>query len=309
MSQSDQQAADRREQQIRVLEAAVTAGVVGILTRRLESIASGLTRAPVDVSRAIWARQIAAGQLSTLRVDLAGQVLRFLPRAAELGAQHVDAPLPEWFDPSADSTIVQALERADATVQARVQAVAVEVLASPLASTTQAEALAGRVTAAARAADTAVGDVVARTVATGAVTAARAANLDVTWWTEPGACLSCTSMAGSTPGDDGLFRPVRTFAPRIIPWLPAGIASCPAHSGCRCHVAAATPGLADALRREAEREVAKGESAYDSLPSRLKAVDRLLAARTSRIPKSVRERAAHDRARGAFSRPQPRSAA
>jgi hypothetical protein len=325
----DQQDADRRETQIRVLEAAVTAAVLAALLRRLHWITSTLTTGHRDVSRVVDARQHAAGQLSTLRVDLAPQVLRFLPRAAELGAQHVDAPLPAWFDPAAVPSIVQALERADATVQARVQQVATQVLAAPLPVDTEpavvvgpgvwvprtspprasGESLADRVTAVGAVAAAAVGDVVARTVATGAVTAAAAAGTPVTWWTEPGACLSCQSMAGSTPGEDGLFRPVRIFAPRIIPWLPEGIEGPPAHGSCRCHCAPATPGLVDALRREAEREVARGESVYDSLPARLKAVDRLLAARSSRIPKSVRERAARDRARGGFSHRNPRSAA
>lgn len=323
MLAQDQQDADRRETQIRVLEAAVTAAVLAALLRRLHWITSTLTTGHRDVSRVVDARQYAAGQLSAIRVDLGPQVMRFLPRAAELGAQHVDAPLPAWWTPAADPGLIEAVQRADATVQAKVQQVAAQVLTAPLPTEgavivgprawtpvrASGETLAERVAAVGAAASSAVGDVVARAVSVGAVAAASAAGVGLCWYTERGSCLSCASMAGATQGDDGLFRPVRVFAPRIIPWLPAGVASCPAHGGCRCHLAPATPGLADALRREAEREVARGESEYDSLPARLRAVDRLLAGRTSRIPKSVRERAATDRARGSFSRPRPRTAA
>jgi len=317
----DQRDADRRETQIRVLEAAVTGAVLAAFLQRLHWVTSTVTAGHRDVSRVVDARQYAAGQLSAMRVDI-GQVARFLPRAAELGAQHADAPLPSWWAPEVDPGLVEAIQRAEATVQAKVQQVAAQVLTAPLPAETvtvgprawtpvraSGETLADRVAAVGAAASTAVGDVVARAVAAGAVAAASGAGVGLCWYTERGSCLSCASMAGAVQGEDGLFRPVRVYAPRIIPWLPGGVASVPAHSGCRCHLAPATPGLVDALRREAEREVARGESEYDSLAARLAAVDRLLAARSSRIPRTVRERAAHDRARGGFSRPHPRSAA
>jgi hypothetical protein len=296
---------DQRDAQIRVLEAAAVAAVTASLAARLAAIQRRLrdafAHAGTEPGRWATARQAAASDLIATWTDIAGALARYLPRAAELGARHIGAPLPGSWAPQDDDQIQAALARVDADVQSRLQRAGLAVLTDEIGTPGQFEDVLGRVDAAAREARAQAGDTIARTVATGAVAAADGAGLDLVWWSERDACLSCTSMAGATRSGDGLFRPVRVLAPRIIPWYRDGMATPPGHRGCRCSLARATPGLADALRREAERSVARGESAYDSLPARLRAVDRLLAAQASRIPKSVRQRAASDRARGRFS--------
>lgn len=108
---------------------------------------------------------------------------------------------------------------------------------------------------------------------------------------ERDACLRCTSYAGSICEPAALFGVVRAFEDG----LPDEV-RVPVHPWCRCqkklvHRADAAR-VADPLRREAERSVAR----FDALPSesdraRTDAAKRLVE-QGSRLPKTVLERAA-----------------
>lgn len=108
---------------------------------------------------------------------------------------------------------------------------------------------------------------------------------------ERDACLRCTSYAGSICEPAGLFSVVRSFQDSV-----AAEVRVPVHPWCRCtkklvHRDDAET-VADPLRREAERSVAR----FDALPSesdraRTEAARRLVE-QGSRLPKTVLERAA-----------------
>lgn len=293
----------RRETEVAVLEAAVVAAVTAHLTARLTRV-TGLLRhgfrlATTDPGRWRIIRQKAAGDLRGLRPDVASRVGRFLPRAARLGAGHAGGSLPLGHLPTSDNLISDMLLRVDQDVARKIELAATAILAGPLDTTAKLDATLARVDAVHGEAAQVAGDSVARAVAGGTVAVADAEGLGLTVVTERDACLSCRSMAGARRGRDGLFRPVRRFAARMIPWLLDGVTGPPFHGSCRCGLQVETPGLVDGLRREAERSVARGESLYDSLPARLRAVDRVLT--STRLPRSVRDRAAQDQARGRFS--------
>jgi hypothetical protein len=77
----------------------------------------------------------------------------------------------------------------------------------------------------------------------------------------------------------------------------------PRHPNCRCRlriIAADNTMVPEALRREAERSVARGWSGHDSRRSRLAAADRLVR-HANRLPRTVNERAAKNVAAGSFS--------
>jgi hypothetical protein len=110
---------------------------------------------------------------------------------------------------------------------------------------------------------------------------------------ERDACLRCTSYAGSICEPAGLFAPVRAFQDGIEAEVRI-----PVHPWCRCskklvHRADAER-VADPLRREAERSVAR----LDALPSesdraRTEAAQRLIA-QGSRLPRTVLERSGRE---------------
>jgi hypothetical protein len=299
-------AQDRREAELAALESAVvaaaTVGLAAHLARVTAVLRDGFRWAVTDPARWARVRRTAAQDLRRIRPAIAQPVQRLLPRAARLGAAQTGGSLPPGHDPAADPLVAGILDRVDQQVRDKLARAAAALTDGPVDTPARFDDAIARVDAARTEAETAAGDTVARAAADGTRAAAEADGLPLVVVTERDACLSCTSMAGATTGTDGLFRPVRTFAARIVPWLPDGVTAPPFHRSCRCQLQVATEGLADALRREAERSVARGESAYDSLPARLRAVDRLLAASTSRLPASVRRRAAEDRARGRFSR-------
>jgi hypothetical protein len=331
--------ADREEAQIAALEAAVAAAATAGLAGTLAAVARALQDAfrGADPGRWLTVRRAAARTLRGIRPDVASRVVRLLPRAAQLGAAHVGAALPAGHDPAGDPLTRRALDGLDEVVRARL-AVAAAVLdetppppppsqgepaAAPVAGRARQvpprprpgrrpqpaveitppglEDVLGKVDAPRAVAEATAGDVVARAVAGGARAAADDAGIGLVWWSERTSCNNCNSMTGAVAGPGGKFRPVRQLAARPLPWMAGGVDSPPLHPNCRCHLRIETPGLADALRREAEREVARGESGYDSLPARLAAVDRLLR-EGSRLPRSVQARAGRDLAARRFSR-------
>lgn len=316
----DPQAA-RHEAEVAALEAAVAAAVTAGLAAHLASISSALRDAARDALtnpvRWLTARRQAARALRATRPDIARHVEAFLPRAAELGARHAGAPLPTGHDPAADPIVRQSLADLDRTVRRKLDGAAAAVEEGPAltpvkpllnpgapsrpsTAPVRLEETLAKVDSPAAAADAAVGDVVARVVAGGTVAAAEMAGIRLVWWSERTSCNNCKSMAGAVAEPGGRFHRVRRFAARQLPWMAGGVDAPPLHKSCRCRAVPETPGLADALQREAEREVARGESKFDSLPARLAAVGRLLEG-GSRLPKTVQARAARDLEAGKFS--------
>lgn len=302
------------EAEIAALEAAVVAAVTAGLAAQVARIA-GVLRDAVHLAvtdPAQWraTRVRAARGLRRIRPDVARQVARLLPRAARLGARQAGGALPDSHVPGGDDLNRQALDTVDRDTAGRLARAADQLVDGRVDTLAQLEHVLDRADAAVSHAGTVAGDAAAREVAAGLRATAAEQGMDLVIVAERDACLSCQSMAGATTtADGGMFRPVRVYTNRLMPWLRDGVETVPLHRRCRCRVAVATPGLADGLRREAERSVARGQSAYDSLPARLRAVDRVLAAPgSSRLPKSVRDRAARDRARGEFSRRDQRPA-
>lgn len=282
------------------------AAVLSGLTSRLTSVQGSLREAfgwlHADASRWWWGRQRAASELLATRT-LIGPVLgRSLPRAAALGARHAGGALPAGHDPLAGPRARMVLDRVDGDVHARLSRAAHDVVTARIETPAQLTVVLDRVAVVGRVAALQVGDAVAATVADGVKAVADERVLPRVWVAERDACGSCLSMSGSVALPGGLFAPVTAYG-RIIPWFHDGLEGPPGHGSCRCHVAIATPGLADGLAREAARSAARGLSAYDSLPARLAAA--AVAARSTRLPASVTARAAHDHARGAFSSGHP----
>jgi hypothetical protein len=131
------------------------------------------------------------------------------------------------------------------------------------------------------------------------------------WVAERDACLVCLALSGEVvdPGEE--FPASATFGTHQMPLFPihepAPLLGPPRHPNCRCGLRLVRPDdrasrdLPAALKREAERSVARGFSNHASNRERLTAADRLLKRTTSRLPKTVRERAKKDMARGQFS--------
>ena len=130
----------------------------------------------------------------------------------------------------------------------------------------------------------------------------------VVWWSERTACKVCLALSGQVADPNtGLgFDEFATFGkPGSAPdvWPPGmPLMAPPRHPACRCRIriiAASNTMLPAALRREAERTVARGWSDYASKAKRLSAADRLLA--HSVLPKTVKARARADVEAGTFS--------
>lgn len=139
--------------------------------------------------------------------------------------------------------------------------------------------------------------------------------LRVVWVNERDACLVCLALAGHVidPNSGDGFDEFATFSPHPAPavWPPGmPLMGPPRHPNCRCRlriIAADNTMVPEALRREAERSVARGWSAHDSRRSRLRAAD-MLVRRANRLPRTVNERAAKNVAAGSFStRHRPRA--
>jgi hypothetical protein len=140
--------------------------------------------------------------------------------------------------------------------------------------------------------------------------------LRVIWVAERDACLTCLALSGHVidPNSGAGFDEFATFgkpgsAPQV--WPPGmPLMGPPRHPNCRCRlriIAADNAMVPEALRREAERTVARGWSGHASRVSRLGAADRLVR-HANRLPLSVNDRARRDVGRGQFStRHRPRT--
>lgn len=108
-------------------------------------------------------------------------------------------------------------------------------------------------------------------------------------------CLTCLAYSGHTVKAGGSFPAGLTFGKKST--VKARLKTPPAHPACRCQLwpwsedwpQSSSVGFPDALRREAERSVLRGESG-ESEPARLRAADRLLKRGTD-LPKTVKARA------------------
>jgi hypothetical protein len=141
-------------------------------------------------------------------------------------------------------------------------------------------------------------------------TAAVAEHLDaeIIWLAERNACLVCLALSGEVIPAGGTFDASLTFGDKPMPLFPIGdpqpLGHPPRHPGCRCRIRIWLPGsdprFPEALKREAQRSVARGTSDYASEPAKLTAADRLLRHPTL-LPASVRDRARRAVKTGAFT--------
>ncbi|CAO5167226.1 hypothetical protein FAIPA1_20007 [Frankia sp. AiPs1] len=140
--------------------------------------------------------------------------------------------------------------------------------------------------------------VVVRAAADGSAAVATALGVGRVWVAERTACVVCTAYAGLVAADGGEFPAGLTFGVRPADRSP--VPDPPRHPRCRCRTvpwsdAWAAPDVLPyprALRREAERSIAKG-FALDSEPTsvRVAAAERLLRSGPD-LPASVRAFAA-----------------
>jgi len=289
------------------LEATIaTAAVVG-LAARLNAVTAMLRTGfdtavtggvLVGVGSWLAVRRRAATRLTGIRPDLAGPVERHLLRASRLGATHTGVTLPTRYRPADDGRVQDQIVRIDARVAAKLARAGEVLLAGPVDTDARLGHALARVDAVEVEARAAVGDVVARAVAAGALAGAEAVGLELAWSPEIIACLNCKSMAGGTPHEDGLYRPVKVLTPRIMPWLMAGVPAPPGHNWCRCTLSRAAHDEAAGIRRESDLGTAYGWSGYDSTADMLAGVDLLL--RSTRLRPAVRRDAVHNLGMGRF---------
>lgn len=256
--------------------------------------AAALSRLRPDVAAAL-ARQVVAGQrLGDLRTR------NLISKSRELSTTPVGNSRD--FD-TTDPLIRDALRAANPAVLDRLDALAAR-LAAPIRTDADIAAIEAAERSAAKAAERYATRVANRSVAAGAAKAAGDFGERLVWVAERDACIHCAAYAGATAEPDGDFHPAAAFDPHPLPWSAHGLIGPPLHDWCRCRVMPATAWNVLALRREAQRSVARGFSAFDSVPQRLAASGLLLAGRTgdrNRLPKSVVERAGRDHARRKFS--------
>lgn len=150
--------------------------------------------------------------------------------------------------------------------------------------------------------------------------AANEAGADVVWVAERDACLACLAYSGEIArpgqpfprgltfyiGPDGQPKPLKQPPGRVI-WGP------PLHPNCRCGLELHLGSLgypvmpweveefsvAQALRREAERAVLRGDAGVDSEPALVRAASALLSRGTA-LPVTVQRRARKAIKRGRF---------
>lgn len=140
--------------------------------------------------------------------------------------------------------------------------------------------------------------------------------LRVVWVAEKDACLVCLGLSGHLidPNSGEGFDEEATFGKpgsAMAVWpLGMPLMAPPRHPNCRCRlriIRVTDVMVIEALRREAERSVARGWSGHDSRKSRLGAADRLVRS-ANRLPMTVNDRATKDVGRGSFStRHRPRA--
>lgn len=133
-----------------------------------------------------------------------------------------------------------------------------------------------------------------RTAAIAAEVTARAMGASgVIWIAERDACVHCIGLAGEVAQFGQPFPADSPFAEKPLTWRGYN-GRPPRHPNCRCRIIPWEGGTdtTDALKREAQRSVARGWSLpSESNAARLRALDRLLRQSNLRLPPSVIRRA------------------
>jgi hypothetical protein len=129
-----------------------------------------------------------------------------------------------------------------------------------------------------------------RTAAIEAELAARALGAEgIMWVSERDACVHCIGLAGEVARFGEPFPAFSPYAEKTLGWQGYN-GRPPRHPNCRCRIIPwdGTDDTAEALKREAQRSVARGWSLpTESNAARLRALDRLLQQPTLRLPPSV----------------------
>lgn len=133
-----------------------------------------------------------------------------------------------------------------------------------------------------------------RQAAQAAEVAARALGASgVVWVSERDACVHCTGLAGEAAAFGQPFPATSPYAEKQLGWAGYN-GRPPRHPNCRCRIIPWDGGTdsTDALKREAERSIARGWSLpSESNAQRIRALDRLLRQPGTRLPPSVVRRA------------------
>lgn len=133
-----------------------------------------------------------------------------------------------------------------------------------------------------------------RTAAIAAELSARQLGAEgVVWVSERDACVHCIGLAGEVARFGEPFPAFSPYAEKPLNWRGYN-GRPPRHPNCRCRLIPWDGGdeTPEALKREAERSVARGWSLpTESNAARLRALDRLLQSPTLRLPPSVIRRA------------------
>ncbi len=287
------------EARLAALEAAVVAVAAADIARRTAKAATRLRRGWLYGTAVAWrvARTDAARILTAGTVDVSRRLRNLLPRAGKVGASTVGGKVAARWSPLNEPRIADRLLTLDQDVTGRLQAAVDAIPVGRPETRSDLTEILARVERAKKATQAEVGDTVHEAATGAAIDTAEESGIGLVWVAERSACAACQSMAGARMDADGWFRPVKRYTDSRLLLAPAkpGL-----HPHCRCHLAPDTPGFADGLQREAERSIAYGWSAYDSLPARLRAVDALLTA-GSRLPVTVQRRARSARATGTFT--------
>ena len=115
----------------------------------------------------------------------------------------------------------------------------------------------------------------------------------IVWVSERDACVHCIGLAGEVARFGEPFTSFSPYAEKQLAW-PGYNGRPPRHPNCRCRIIPWDGGTEtpEALKREAERSVARGWSLpTESNAARLRALDKLLQSPTLRLPPSVVRRA------------------
>lgn len=133
-----------------------------------------------------------------------------------------------------------------------------------------------------------------RTAAIAAELSARQLGAEgIIWVSERDACVHCIGLAGDVARFGEPFPSFSPFAEKQLAWRGYN-GRPPRHPNCRCRLIPwdGTDETTDAIKREAQRSVARGWSLpTESNAARLRALDRLLQQPTLRLPPSVIRRA------------------
>jgi hypothetical protein len=115
----------------------------------------------------------------------------------------------------------------------------------------------------------------------------------VVWVAERNACVNCIALSGQVTRFGESFDGSLTWGDKPLAWVGFN-GKPPRHPHCRCRLVPWDGGqeTPDALKREAERSIARGWSLpTESNAARLRALDRLLRQPGTRLPPSVVRRA------------------